>query len=408
MAVKNWLPKPVDGASGAMEESLKAVDIRDTLNHYGGSVSNNTTSYFSEAANINRWSKHKPIVTGKEAAYCRFIDFDDKIWDNQPGDAPIVYLGLTPNTADSVLKKEVWDGCSEDEWFQYALPTGKETQPFRLGDFRGYRADATSPFKAFTCDSAEIEPKNGTATFTLNMRYYLNNELDAAEGGMLSLKDMAVFKDEQTYTMCIITLHDDTYTVWTTGSSVTTADWGQMTGTIEIGMINNTNDGTYECAVALMDSTGTFYKLPFEHITLEANIYYENDYFGDISGDAYYTEWIDSTTNETKTNGYIDIKQTIHAGSVTTEGPEFSRPLYAGSTSNNLTGPLMSSSTTIEKGEEGTMSFYWNASDHPATWASYRYLLRDAIANGTNMIYVNTSSTGGVAIKVTGSVMSDT
>lgn len=382
MAVKNWLPKPIDGASGAMEESLKAIDIRDTLNAYNGSVSNNTASYFSEAANINRWSKHKPIVTGYNADKSRFVAFNDAVWNNQAGDAPTVYLGLTPNTADSGLKKEVWDGCSEDEWFQYALPTGGETQPFRLGDFRGYRADATSPFKAFTCDSTEIEPINGTATFTLNMRYYLNDELDATEGGMLSLKDMAVFKDEEPYTMCIITLHDGTYTVWTTGSSMTTADWGEMTGTITLGKINNTNDGTYECAVALMDSTGTFYKLPFKHITLEANIYYENDYFEISHGRAAY-----SGTD----SGAVELYITVHAGAVTSEGT-WTRNLYiAGENDVAMQGPFGSGTLTLNKGESGTLRVIIKAGDtnwssvlmvlqnNTAVWLNYNNSLDDAI-----------------------------
>ena len=147
MAVDNWLPKPVDGKeTGKMEAPLKAVDIRDTLNAYGGKVSNKTTSFFKPEANINRWSKHKPIIVGKAPEYIRFINFDDEVWNNQPGEAPTLYIGLTPNTQPDKLK-EVWEGCSEEDWFKYELPVGGQNQPFRMGDFRGYRADATSPCK---------------------------------------------------------------------------------------------------------------------------------------------------------------------------------------------------------------------------------------------------------------------
>lgn len=40
---------------------LKAADIRDTLSAGGGIVSNDTTSFFQPAANINIWSRYKPL-----------------------------------------------------------------------------------------------------------------------------------------------------------------------------------------------------------------------------------------------------------------------------------------------------------------------------------------------------------
>jgi hypothetical protein len=41
--------------------NLKGADIRDTLNSGGGIVNNSSNTWFSEAANINMWSKYKPI-----------------------------------------------------------------------------------------------------------------------------------------------------------------------------------------------------------------------------------------------------------------------------------------------------------------------------------------------------------
>lgn len=50
MAVYNRIP-----------ERFTNLDIRDTLNAYGGSVGDNSLNYFSAAARINMWSKRKPV-----------------------------------------------------------------------------------------------------------------------------------------------------------------------------------------------------------------------------------------------------------------------------------------------------------------------------------------------------------
>lgn len=385
MAVDNWLPKPIDGKeTGKMEAPLKAVDIRDTLNSFGGNVSNKTTSFFKPEANINRWSKHKPIVTGYNADKSRFVSFDDEAWEKQAGTAPTVYIGFTPNTNRTALA-EVWEGCTEDDWFQYVLPTGGELQPFRMGDFRGYRADATSPFKSFSSNSTEFEPINGTATFYLNMRYYLNDELDAVEGGMLSLKDMAVFKDTEVYTMVIITKKGNDYKAYD-GGSVETASWGQMEGEINIGKINSTNEGTYECAVALRDSTGTYYKLPFNHITLTAKIFYENDYFEISNGSAAYSG---------TTDGAVSLYITVHAGAVTSEGTWVKSLYIAGEHDTAMQGPFGSGELTLNKGETGTLRITVEAGD--TNWDSILMVLQNNTAVWLNY---NNSLDGAILVNV--------
>lgn len=406
MAVDNWLPKPIDGKeTGKMEAPLKAVDIRDTLNAFGGKVSNKTTSFFKPEANINRWSKHKPIVNSK-----LFLPFDDESWDNQTGTIPKVYMQSNLQHQDALA--EVWAGCTEDEWFQYALPTGGISEPLRMGDFRGYRADATSPFKSFMSTATEIEPINGTATFYLNLRYYLNDELAEADGGMLSLSDIALALNDYEYFALIVAKFtpknaiggSTRYIAWI-GDSTKEADWGELVTSINIGKINTTNEGTYEFAAALTDGHSYHIKLPLSHITMTAEIWYEKDYIEEPSGSAYYIEYIDDITKEFKTNGHIHVSVTIHAGNVTTDGPVFSKSLYAGSTSIDTIGPLMSNSINVEKGETGTLQLHWNAEDNPGTWASYNGILRDAIANGTNTIYVRVDGGDAVEIPVSGSVI---
>lgn len=405
MAVTNWLPKPINGNDdNGMEAPLKAIDIRDTLNHYGGKVTNDTTSYFTTDANINRWSKHKPIINGDP-----FLPFKSDAWDNQVGTIPKVYMHSNLQYEPALI--EVWNGCSEDEWFQYELPNGSSDQPLRLGDFRGYRADATSPFKSFTSDSTEIEPTNGTATFYLNIRYYLNDENAQADGGMLSLEDIALDLNNYEYYMLLVAKFTPKntgptqYKAWI-GSSTKTANWGELVSSIDIGMINSTNEGTYEFAVGLTDNHSNHIKLPFQHITLKAEIWHQNDYFEDMTGNAYYTEWYGTDGRTVLNNGFVDVSQVIHAGNVNTDGPVFSKQLYIGSSPDNMIGPLMGSSVTIEKGKKGTLSFYWSAADYPNTWESYKNILKDAIKNGTD-IYVGSSSTNGAPIPVSGTVINN-
>lgn len=109
MAVKAILPTT----------NLEYSDVRDTLNANGGSVNNNMSSLFKEAANINMWSKNKP------ESYNKTFDLtqEDRIKNS---------FGLSFELVDGFYK-----------WV-YTLPTGGESSPYRLGDFRGYQKDQIS------------------------------------------------------------------------------------------------------------------------------------------------------------------------------------------------------------------------------------------------------------------------
>lgn len=392
MAVDNWLPKPVDGKeTGKMEAPLRAVDIRDTLNAYGGKVSNKTTSFFKPEANINKWSKHKPIISSK-----LFLPFDDEIWNSQDGDVPRVYT--QSNLYNENVLMEVWNGCSEDAWFQYVLPAGGQSQPLRKGDFRGYRADATSPFKSFS-NSESIDPVSGNVSFQLYIRFYLNDELEPVEGGMMSLFDIAEFDQVANYKVAVIDKYtrpdgygNTTYTPYFSNNTLAETDWGLQEVSFTLGKINNTNEGIHEFAVALTDGVDYYYKLPFEHIKLEAEIYYVNDNIEAPTGDAYYTQYYDENNN-VKSSGYVNASVVIHAGNVNTDGPNFSLPLYIGATTSSMVGPVAYGSVYIEKGKKGTMRINFN--QNSANWTTYASTLRD-----NDDIYISTQSNGSNATKI--------
>lgn len=369
MAATNWLPKPINGDDdNGMEAPLKAIDIRDTLAYYGNGIVTNDTKTFFSKENINRWSQHKPIVVGRQAEYVRFIQYKDDIWKNQPGQAPTIYIGI--DSKDQEKLELVWNGATEDDWFPYTPPKGGEDQPLRLGDFRGYRADATSPFKSFSCDSTEIEPINGTATFYLNMRYYLVDPLDQKEGGMLSLQDLQVFDDKHDYYMVLISKYNDIYDVHV-GSNWKEASWGELVSTIELGKINSLNEGTYTFAAALMDDTGTYYRLPFNKISLEAKIYYANSYRGPVTGKAEY--YLSDDVNSDTGSSNIEVSCDYTLGWETDGGQPVTGPknitiqFYIGATAEDAKGPIFlgpSVTKEVKPGETVTFSVKVNAENY--------------------------------------------
>lgn len=97
-----------------------ATHVRDALIAGGGSVTNDTTSFFKSEAKINRWSKRKP--------FNKAVTFTDE-WDSG--------FVVTPSGGDLY-------------YLEYILPTGGEYSPYRLGDFRGYDSDAPAPSLSMT------------------------------------------------------------------------------------------------------------------------------------------------------------------------------------------------------------------------------------------------------------------
>lgn len=111
--------------------NLKAEDIRDTINANGGSVSNDLTTFFSAAANLNIWSKYKPVRLAQNFTDMSFYKADN--------------CGLFAKSVDKISGlPDVIDG-NMNGWY-YKRPTGGTGQPYRLGDFRGYCPKAERPF----------------------------------------------------------------------------------------------------------------------------------------------------------------------------------------------------------------------------------------------------------------------
>lgn len=126
--------------------NLKWDDIRDTLNANNGTVNNNAITAFQSGANINKWSKYKPVRLNQP-----FPSYDT-YWKAQNG-----YCGLVPAKCGADWISDI----QTLEW-EYELPRGGESEPYRLGDFRGYNPKAVPqyipvfPSQAYDNDSFDI------------------------------------------------------------------------------------------------------------------------------------------------------------------------------------------------------------------------------------------------------------
>lgn len=115
--------------------NLKGYDIRNTLNSGGGTVNNSTNTWFSKAANINMWSRYKPVPWDID-----FLDDENNRWKGYDG-----RCGLTiPTFKDTLnIKNALKDNSA---LWSYVPPRGKKVgEPRRIGDFREYNRDAINP-----------------------------------------------------------------------------------------------------------------------------------------------------------------------------------------------------------------------------------------------------------------------
>lgn len=116
MAVYNVIP-----------DRFTNLDIRDTLNAYGGSVGDNSLNYFSAAARINMWSKRKPVKRNI------MFNTEDPNWFR----ADSGNYGINvPRAADIALLTGT---------YTYDIPV-QGSYNLRVGDFAGYNPEATVPF----------------------------------------------------------------------------------------------------------------------------------------------------------------------------------------------------------------------------------------------------------------------
>lgn len=117
-------------------ENIRDVDVRDTLNADGGHVDNRQWTRFSSLADIDEWSRYKPVRSKKLFfSLSEWRDTGYKGEDDQCGfDIPVYE---SPASLMAALE-------SGAAMWTYLLPDGK-VYPFRTGDWRMYNPNAVNP-----------------------------------------------------------------------------------------------------------------------------------------------------------------------------------------------------------------------------------------------------------------------
>lgn len=231
-----------------------ATHVRDVLNAAGGSVNNNIASFFTEAAKINPWSKHKPVVLAQD--FCQDYDsgaanYNSTWWRGSDGNC-----GLTPKSVMSIQAVvDAMDG-GMNGW-TYRLPKGGSNEPLRLGDFRGYLTDAKPMLWNF------ITP--GTVSSQLADSVIVGScMLQMSNSSSLTFADFPAFKDyylgmyikqsngtQARYKTSALTLGNN-------GSSVEISAYGLPAGKwTAYPFISTTEQDSSQAATA-----GRFYTLP--------------------------------------------------------------------------------------------------------------------------------------------------
>lgn len=124
-------------------QNLKYDDVRDTLASSGGSVNNNMSSLFQNTANINKWSKYKPVTLSED------FPTSDTWYAGDDGKC-----GLVLNESVIDIDKDYQQSAFESIRASYNDTTqwtyaGIINNKYRLGDFRGYTKKAICPFVTF-------------------------------------------------------------------------------------------------------------------------------------------------------------------------------------------------------------------------------------------------------------------
>ena len=169
--------------------SVSMDTIKATLQGGGGSVSNDLLTFFTTGAKINPWSQYKPISIPAD-----FVDIPSSTWSAYD-------YGLTPpttNSSNTVLKTAIQNPSSV-QW-AFALPTGGSNSPYRLGDFRLYRSDATSPFYSLSSPSNSVALNEG-----VDIELYCRFD---SYDGQLGINDMSILNGKYA---CLIVGYADGY-----------------------------------------------------------------------------------------------------------------------------------------------------------------------------------------------------
>lgn len=161
-----------------------ATNIRDVLNAAGGSVNNNVGSFFSASAKINKYSKYKPV------RHVELFRLNDNLYKEanygyripDPVNLSAYVNGVKGSSIPSQWAKPDDASYEIQHGWYYQLPTGGNSQPYRLSDFIGYNTDARHSLFGEVLAPAQINQNTSsmyvsldTGTFSLSDFSDFNN-----------------------------------------------------------------------------------------------------------------------------------------------------------------------------------------------------------------------------------------
>lgn len=135
------------------------AEIRQVLNTAGGSVTTDVTTFFSSAANLDMWSKFKPVVS--TTLFHTLAQWQSYGYLGDDGKC-----GLTIPTFSDVEPFKQAAQSGSGLWWTYTPPTGGKTQPMRVGDFRGYCTTAYNPTGDIVSNGLIV---NNKVTFSIDV-----------------------------------------------------------------------------------------------------------------------------------------------------------------------------------------------------------------------------------------------
>lgn len=152
-----------------------------------GELSTNDLATLCKSANINKWSKNKPIKHN-----CLFKPTEAQKKEANYGISNIPYYRLLGKMTQDVINGSMKNATNIStldtriEPWHYQQPMGGYASPYRLGDFDGYFANASAPIGAIT--ETEIE-----SSLSGKVSVVFNKNTDTVSS--LTFNDLASDKD---------------------------------------------------------------------------------------------------------------------------------------------------------------------------------------------------------------------
>lgn len=240
---------------------VNLIDIRDTLNGNGGSVGNELLQFFKTSAKNNKWSKWKPIIVSSD-----FVDNESTFKTYNWGIS-------IPSTYDLY---EAFNGVGESSW-GYGLPSGGTSSPYRLGDYRSYRPNSTSPFREL-----EVSHVSAIAGDSVTVTLYCRMFNTTNEDGMLGLNDMGTLNGCQ---CCFIKMSPSGSLSHVISNDSIASNHGSISAIFPAFSTSQSELGTHTFAAALYKN-GVYYPLPItkKTVLVETSKLYDS---ASLSGDCY-------------------------------------------------------------------------------------------------------------------------